>query len=288
MSEAKPLRSVTIGNRDRGYAFYFPPKPQRGLPVVLLFHGGGSNPELILWESGMREAAAKYGHILVTPYGTALDPTKPRALTWNDGRLLDSGQPHPADDASFVDAMLDDLWETWHCDMRRVYLAGYSNGAQLCYRLAHEMPERIAAIGCVAGHRGPNELPAWPRLTKPVNVMQFSGMKDTLAPYLGGAPSIDDAFQTTLKSVYGTTLRWHEHNLCQHWNGSESARVRRDAWSMGTERSEVVLYTLKDGGHTWPGGSVGPSLAGVLGNVNRDVDASDEMFRFFLRHQLKG
>jgi polyhydroxybutyrate depolymerase len=45
--------------------------------------------------------------------------------------------------------------------------------------------------------------------------------------------------------------------------------------------AEVILYTIEDGGHTWPGG---PWLPGV-GKTTHDVDATEEMWRFFQNYE---
>jgi polyhydroxybutyrate depolymerase len=44
--------------------------------------------------------------------------------------------------------------------------------------------------------------------------------------------------------------------------------------------SEVRLYEILDGGHTWPSGYqyLGPR---VIGNVSREINASEEIWRFF-------
>jgi hypothetical protein len=44
----------------------------------------------------------------------------------------------------------------------------------------------------------------------------------------------------------------------------------------------VALYTLRDGGHTWPGGSELPEW--LLGKTIRNFDATAESWRFFEQH----
>lgn len=48
----------------------------------------------------------------------------------------------------------------------------------------------------------------------------------------------------------------------------------------------VALYTLRDGGHTWPGGAELPEW--FLGKTIKDFDASAEMWRFFEQHPQRG
>ena len=46
--------------------------------------------------------------------------------------------------------------------------------------------------------------------------------------------------------------------------------------------SEVILCTIANGGHTWPGGL---PIAG-LGFTALDLSATDEMWKFFVRHPM--
>ena len=49
------------------------------------------------------------------------------------------------------------------------------------------------------------------------------------------------------------------------------------------ETAEVIYYQIQGGGHNWPGGG---RSGGILGQLNRDIDASEEIWSFFQRHEL--
>ena len=51
----------------------------------------------------------------------------------------------------FIGKVLDDSATCPTVDAKRVYATGISNGGMMCYRLASEMSDRIAAIAPVAG-----------------------------------------------------------------------------------------------------------------------------------------
>ncbi|MBK6307294.1 MAG: prolyl oligopeptidase family serine peptidase [Gemmatimonadetes bacterium] len=55
------------------------------------------------------------------------------------------------DDTLFVDAMLADLKANYLIDTKRVYLAGFSNGAEMSSRLLVERSHLFAAIAIHAG-----------------------------------------------------------------------------------------------------------------------------------------
>jgi polyhydroxybutyrate depolymerase len=50
--------------------------------------------------------------------------------------------------------------------------------------------------------------------------------------------------------------------------------------------AEVVLYTAKGGGHSWPGGKPMPMVEWWLGPTNTSIDASSLMWAFFRAHRL--
>ena len=55
--------------------------------------------------------------------------------------------------------------------------------------------------------------------------------------------------------------------------------------------SEVVLWTLEDGGHTWPGGKITKSEEDYLGigvgPINHDISSMELIWEFFEKHPMK-
>jgi polyhydroxybutyrate depolymerase len=64
----------------------------------------------------------------------------------------------------------------------------------------------------------------------------------------------------------------------------DGLRVTRKRYGGGKEGSEVVLYVVEGGGHTWPGRTW--SLP-MLGKTTRSISANDLMWEFFRRHARK-
>jgi len=68
--------------------------------------------------------------------------------------------------------------------------------------------------------------------------------------------------------------------------GADVHRVGQGLACCGDRRErggEVLLHTIVGGGHTWPGAEEVPGL----GAVTREMDASEEMWRFFQRPSAK-
>jgi polyhydroxybutyrate depolymerase len=55
------------------------------------------------------------------------------------------------------------------------------------------------------------------------------------------------------------------------------------AYGPGRDGSEVILYMIEGGGHTWPGqDSMGP----LFGKTALDLRANDLIWEFFRRHPM--
>src|SRR5207253_11219090 len=113
--------------------------------------------------------------IVVYPDGTGSGSF----LTWNAGALFRLAG-NRADDIAFLREMLDDLGKMVNVDAKRVFATGMSNGGMMCYRLAAEMADRIAAIAPVAGTMAvPRGEPK-----RAMAVLHFHGTEDVRVAYV--------------------------------------------------------------------------------------------------------
>src|SRR5881394_3750537 len=61
--------------------------------------------------------------------------------------------------------------------------------------------------------------------------------------------------------------------------------VTRLEYPKCADDAAVVLYTIKGGGHTWPGGQPLPEW--FVGRTTNSIDASSLMWAFFREHPLR-
>ena len=174
-------RSLHVDGLDRGYLVHVPPKydPKTLTPVVLVLHGAWTNGPITALYSGFNRTADENNFIAVYPNGTGIRET---ALFWNSGghdRAVLGGKP--TDDVKFIGAVLDDLGTAINFDPKRVFATGISNGGMMCYRLAAEMSDRIAAIAPISGTLCLDDC----HPTRPVPVLHFHGTEDKLVLYDG-------------------------------------------------------------------------------------------------------
>ncbi len=275
-------RTVIVDGVERSYLLHLPPaaKDRQPLPVVLAFHGGGSHAAQMVAFSGLNDKADQEGFAAVYPEGTG---RVEGVHTWNAGNCCGYAMRHEINDVRYVVRLLDDLKDAAAIDPSRIYATGMSNGAMMCYRLACEIPERIAAIAPVGGPMGFADCsPA-----RPVPVCHFHGVDDQFAPYNGGrgARSLS---RTEFYSVDHTICCWVRGNGCHpepevtelpapHNDGT---RITLAVYTGGREGAEVRLYTIHGGGHTWPGRQ--PVLR-YLGPSTKNLSANDAMWEFFQR-----
>ena len=182
----------------------------------------------------------------------------------------------------FIRTLLDDLDTVVTVDPRRVYATGLSNGGAMCYRLASELSDRIAAIAPVAGTMAIAQ--ANPK--RPVPVIAFHGTADSIVKYNGGNSG---ALQPH-KSVDETVEIWRKLDGCPKpativelpdRDAEDGCTVRKTEYPPGKANAEVILYTIQNGGHTWPGQK---SPLPTLGKSTLDISANDLIWEFFQKH----
>jgi polyhydroxybutyrate depolymerase len=156
----------------------------------------------------------------------------------------------------------------------------------MCYRLAQEASDFVAAIGTVAGQRAVDEY--FPAPPKTVPVIHFHGLEDTYAPYSGGPLLGAQGFVTVFETVPETVKSWALHNGGLGV-GEEVERIGAAVKTVyGCKRaSEVILWTLEDGGHTWPKTDRADDQTTIWGPVNTDISASREIWNFFKDKRLQ-
>ena len=278
-------RTVQVDGGERRYLVHVPPQydPSVAMPVVLAFHGGGANAENMVTFSGLNEKADQAGFIVLYPEGSG---RLPRMLTFNAGNCCGQAAARSIDDVAFTRLVLDDLERIATVDRRRVFATGMSNGAMMCYRLAAELSDRIAAIAPVAGPMGTKDC----RPGRAVSVMHFHGAADEFAPFTGGrgrGPSGTDFY-----SVQHSIDAWVAANGCQPTpqttalpdRADDGTAVKEIRYDSGRDGAEVVLVVIEGGGHTWPGRE--PRMR-ALGASTREISANDMMWEFFQHHPLK-
>jgi polyhydroxybutyrate depolymerase len=293
--------TISIDGMNRTFQCHLPVgyRSLKNMPVVLVFHGLQLNGSLMMFISQFNPISDKNGFVVV--YGDGV------GKAWDDGR---GGRG--VDDIAYVCKVIDKVATTVSVDKRRVYACGISNGGYFSQLLACAIPDRLAAIGVVGStltqqaanqchsnrsmpimfFLGTNDpLIAWGssgagtasgelgELADMVGISKIGGVESALARY-GGLLPVPEVIDF-----------WTGHNHCSSSHPystmepdrdpKDGTRVRKESW--GSSGSEVVLYRIEGGGHTWPGGFPYAS-SGFAGKISQDINASELMWQFFRTH----
>jgi polyhydroxybutyrate depolymerase len=265
-------RYFWVGYSLRSYKLHVPVGHDKLTPLALVlnFHGGGGNADGQIKMSGMNAAADKYRFAVAYPNGSS--GFLGWFLTFNAGLCCDNAKKNNVDDVKFTALMLDHIQASVCVDEKRVYSTGFSNGALMSYRLACELSDRIRAIAPVGATLGIDQC----RPVRPVPLLHIHGTADEFAPYGGGIGKVGNY---DFRGVAETVEIWRALNDANVGPKVmlQQGAVKCDRWD---GKAPVVLCTVKDGGHTWPGGHDGATTT-PFGAVNRDIDANDLIWQFF-------
>jgi polyhydroxybutyrate depolymerase len=284
-SAADMQKTLQLGGLERSYALYVPPSAKTGgpLPLVVVLHGGGGNGPAAARQTRFNAEADREGFIIAYPNGT--DRSRPIAqllgkkgsLTWNAGRCCGYAMDNQIDDVAFIRAMVDTIIRDFPVDRQRIYATGISNGAMMAYRLACEASDVFAAVGAVSGPVVTSRCaPA-----NPVAVIHIHGTDDGYVPEQGGVGPKWRGLD--YPSVKDTIAFWVAANGCNPTpNQSQPVTgVRLVEYGGCRNGTAVSYYSIKGGGHAWPGGD---RLAFFLDAPSNAIAATPLIWQFFADH----
>lgn len=261
--------SFTHNGLNRNGLVYVPQQepPAGGWPVVFVLHGFTQTAQGIMGYSGMNSVAEEENFIACYPNGVN--------FSWNVGFTAAA-----TDDVNFIETLIDSLSADWLINPRRVYACGMSNGGFMSYRLACELGNKIAAIASVTGSMTTATFNSCAPV-RAVPVLEIHGTADAVVPYAGsnGILPVQEVIQF-----------WRNNNNCPAAAAtsnlpdlvSEGSYVEKQLYSPCSDGSSLEHLRIVGGGHTWPGSS---GISGI-GNTNRDISASREIWRFFSQYSL--
>jgi len=250
---------VSQGSATRTYLLHVPTnyQPQIPLPLLLVFHGRGSNAAEIEGYTGFSLLADRERFITVYPQGLQNADGEPFWDTFN------SSTTH-IDEVAFVNIVLNDVEKKLCVDTRRIDATGFSSGGNMTGMLACRLAGRIAAFAPIAGNFFDFGQGCHPG--RSVALLNSHGTADDVVPYDG---------QNGQFGVQDWLSQWAKLDGCATGpvSFSQVSKVTAMQWTSCQEDATIFHYRVQDEKHIWPK---------TLGNFPAD----ETIWRFFLTYPL--
>lgn len=281
--------SIVHQGFQRKYMVHLPPQftVENQRPLVLSLHGGSGNMVNAQGFSQLNPVADANDFVVAWPQGYGIASP---GFSWADGRNTSADQAG-IDDVGFIERLIDSLIIQFNIDTSRIFLCGFSNGGFMVQRIACELPDRFAAMASLGASMDTLRFQSC-NPTKPIPMAFFNGTSDPAMPFLGGP--MQNPQVTPVVPVDSAVQFWVQHNNCQtalpvyefpDTFPDDNCTAELYTFINCDCQADVWFYKLINGGHTWPGVYIA-SQASVLGNTNRDISGSDELWEFFSQHSL--
>ncbi|MBA3944513.1 MAG: polyhydroxybutyrate depolymerase [Herpetosiphonaceae bacterium] len=275
---------ITIDGRERTYTAIIPRALPAGAPLLFVFHGSLQDADgmRVATGYGFDTLAEQERFIVIYPNGYKGN--------WHDCR---TAADYPArteniDDNGLVLGLIARFHDAYGIDRARVFAAGYSNGGQLVFRFAAEMPERFAGLAAIAATQPTPDNFECDASGRPVPMLLMSGTRDPIAPYNGGVISLF-GFKPrgTALSALETARHFAQINsitappttsALDHRETSGDTRVTLTTYAEDN-KDPVIVYTIMNGGHVVPNPIY--SAPRLVGRTTHDVDAPRAIWTFF-------
>lgn len=270
------FRIMFHGFRIRSYRIHIPESytGEQPVPLLIALHGGGGRATSMRSKTYMNEKSNEEGFIALYPNGICrLLPIR----TWNVGFCCGLALKRNVDDVGFIKTLIQRLLSSYNINESKIFVTGHSNGGMMAYRLGSELSDMIAAIAPVAASIGGYETEdsdLWiiSQPQQPVSVLAIHGRLDENVPYDGGRGNNTGGSRSYL-SVNDSISFWISANNCTTEPiTNTTGNITIDLYTGGNQGTKVMLYTIENGGHSWPGSPQDPI---------QEISATDIIWDFF-------
>lgn len=264
----------------RAYKLYRPSPAHSGPhPLIVMLHGCTQSADDFAAGTRMNFAAEDHGCFVAYPEQI---PSANPQKCWNwfqtGHQSRDRGEP------SIIAGIVTNIMSQHDIDPQRIYIAGLSAGGAAAHVVAEAYPDLFAALGvhsglaCGSARDLPSAMaamqgrhpPHTPKQNAPIPAIVFHGDQDKTVHPRNGADVV--------KSASASATYVSEIDQGRVSSGRSYARnILRD----GSGKAMIEDWVIHGAGHAWSGGSTAGSFTDPKG-----PDATKEMLRFFLEHQL--
>ena len=259
--------TMTWNGITRYYEVYVPVTVAQHPAMLLMLHGTQNKPDpqdIISLNWGWQNIADQNGFILVKPASTY----NSKSGQWNwDAYFMDSAFQQPPDDPGFLRQLITTLTSQYNIDPDRVYVAGFSSGAQMAHRVAVELSDLVAAVvigsGTIVGQLDPPPITMPGPALAPVSIQEWHGTADGTIPPCNNGTTGYSGVKFYLATVDDSFNYWTQQNGCTQFQNSMPLCTNKapnpnttgnDATSC-VANTEVQFIWEEGLGHSWGNGS---------------------------------
>ena len=235
-------QSMMYDNENREYLIYIPQDYNNNnspMPILFAFHGFGGNNQYFISTADFRSLADQFNFIAVYPQGLVCGG----GTTWNTNPPGGDNKCSQ-DDIGFFSALLSEISGNYNIDSSKVFLTGYSNGADFSYSMACYQSSLVTAIAPVSGLMPMVDASSECQPSHATSVMIFNGTIDYSRPYNG----IDGY----MMGVDQTVAYWSQYN---NTDSSPQTNIVGDienyTYLNGDNDTSVDLFKIVNGDHYW-------------------------------------
>jgi poly(3-hydroxybutyrate) depolymerase len=271
--------TMTWDNVTRYYQLFVPGVLPAHPALLMMLHGTQydappTNPTTSTW--GWQSFANLYGFILVQPASTYNPNTGAwnwsnyfmnAAFTTEEGGTCTS-PPATAcpDDAGFLRQLIVDLTSQYNLDPSRIFVTGFSSGAQMTERVGVEISDLVAAIAPTSGQMEGQQASPPPVLgpqsaLAPISVQEWHGTIDKVLPPCNYGSTLYSDVKYYLDTVDDTFNYWVSQNQCSTLQTAQTLCTDDEATSglsgnvatgcAGSSNIEVQFIWKQGFGHVW-------------------------------------
>jgi polyhydroxybutyrate depolymerase len=283
--------SLSIDGHYRLFEYYVPASLVNSASLVFVLHGSAGTINDARWQTNYEfEKLAKERNRQIIVYPQGYD------RHWNDCRKNASYKANQEniDDNSFFNQMIAYFSTKFNIDEQAVFVTGISNGGQMCYKLAYEMPEKIKGIAPFVANLPEDFNSDCTPKNVAISVMIINGTADPINPNDGGWVVLKQ--DSTRGSVLSTA------KSLEYWRGllpeyAENEPIKYDDYTLEDESSiehysyfskktgqKVELVKVINGGHVVPmkdTEDLPENAKKFIGNKNRDINSPKLILDFF-------
>jgi polyhydroxybutyrate depolymerase len=259
-------RSLTIGGVHRTYLAVGPSVPKSGLPLLVVLHGR---------DISAQQESQRTGFLTYAEHGQA-DIIYPAGIgeSWNAGHgCCGVAAMNGVHDTTFLTEAVTDAAKYFNSDSKRIYLAGYSNGAKLSFEEVCQHPGMFAALatyGAVPLAECGNP--------KPISALIGTGTADSIVQREHSSTSATAA-------VDQTVTRWRTQDACTTSTTTHIGPLTLTTWTGCQDGTEVASGLWSGVTHHWP--TAAPSPEPFTTPVGPQAAAAPVMWTFLTRHSLR-